>query len=141
MIFLTAHADISTIVKAIRDGAAHFLEKPFGAQELWDAIQEAVQLSQQRLRMQHKRQQLERRIASLTSRERQVLEMIGREKPNRAIASELGVCVRTVEIHRAKLMSKLEVESPLALVRIAESVAETYAHTGGNGTGWHINNW
>lgn len=139
VVFLTAHADIVTIVKAMRDGAVHFLQKPFGTQELWDAIQEAVQLGQERLSAVRRRRQLERQIARLTSRERQVLEMIGQEKPNKAIASELGVCVRTVEIHRAKLMSKLEVESPLALVRIAETVAETCADANANGTGHRSN--
>jgi len=124
VVFVVAHAAISTIVKAMRNGATHFLQKPASDQELWDAIQEAVQLGQERLQIRQKRQQLKRRIARLTTRERQVFQMIGQEKRNRAIASELGVCVRTVEIHRAKLMSKLEVQSLLALVRIAGAVTE-----------------
>ena len=129
VIFVAARADIPTIVRAMRDGATQFLQKPFSDQELWDAVQEAVQLSQERLRTRQKRQQLQERIARLTARERQVLEMIGQEKPNKAIALELGVCVRTVEIHRVKLMSKLDVKSLSALVRIAEAITQGYADT------------
>jgi FixJ family two-component response regulator len=129
VVFVVAHAAILTIVKAMRNGATHFLQKPPSDQELWDAIQEAVQLGQERLQIRQKRQQLKRRIARLTARERQVFQMIGQEKLNRTIASELGVCVRTVEIHRAKLMSKLDVQSLPALVRIAGAVTEGYADT------------
>jgi FixJ family two-component response regulator len=124
VVFVVAHAAIATIVKAMRNGATHFLQKPASDQELWDAIQEAVQLGQERLQIRQKRQQLKRRIARLTARERQVFQMIGQEKLNRTIASELGVCVRTVEIHRAKLMSKLDVQSLPALVRIAGALTQ-----------------
>lgn len=135
VVFVAAHAAISTIVKAMRNGATHFLQKPASDQELWDAIQEAVQLGQERLQIRQKRQQLKSRIAKLTARERQVLQMIGQEKPNRAIASELGVCVRTVEIHRAKLMSKLDVRSLPALLRIAEAATEGYTDTAADEAG------
>jgi len=136
VIFLAAQADVATVVRAMRDGAAHFLQKPYSSQELWDTIQEAVQLSQTRLRVLRKRRELEGRIASLTPRERQVLEMVGLEKPNRLIAAELRVGVRTVEIHRAKLMAKLEIKSPMALMRIAAQVSQGHANS--NGTSDHL---
>lgn len=129
VVFVAAQAAISTIVKAMRNGATHFLQQPANDQELWDAIQEAVQVSQERLHSQRKRRQLKKRIARLTARERQVLQLIGQEKPNRTIASELGVCVRTVEIHRSKLMSKLDVHSLPALLQIAEAATKGYPDT------------
>ena len=136
VIFLTAEADIATVVRAMRDGAAHFLQKPYSSQELWDTIQEAVQSSQKRLQVQNKRRELLEQVASLTPRERQVLEMVGLEKPNRVIAAELRVGVRTVEIHRAKLMAKLEVKSPIALMQIATQVSN--GHANGHGTSGHL---
>jgi len=121
IIFLATRPDIPTIVLAMRNGAVHFLEKPFREQDLWEAIQEAVQLSSERFEEWKRRNSAFRRITDLTRRERQVLELIGQDKAKKAIASELGVCVRTVEIHRANLMTKLEVETVPALRRIAET--------------------
>jgi len=124
VVFMAAQADIPTIVRAMRDGAVHFLEKPFRDQELWDAIQEAVELSRERVRKQVWRSKAASQIAGLTPKERQVLELIGQDKAKKTIASELGVCVRTIEIHRAKLMTKLEVETVPALKRVAEVASE-----------------
>jgi len=118
VIFLTAHADAPTAVRAMRSGALHFLEKPFREHELWEAIQEAIvwnqELRQERIQRE-KRQDL---LARLTPKERQVLEKIVEGKPNRLISEELGVCVRTVELRRASLMGKLQVESLTELLQL-----------------------
>ncbi|MBN2474310.1 MAG: response regulator transcription factor [Pirellulales bacterium] len=127
VVFLASQADVATVVSAMRDGAVHFLQKPFREQELWDAIQEAIQISKERLERQQWLEATAKRIASLTPKERQVLELIGQDMAKRAIASELGVCTRTVEMHRAKLMGKLQVETVSALKRIAEVAASQSA--------------
>lgn len=124
MVFVSAHADISIAVRSIRAGAVHFLEKPVRADELWDAIQEAILLDQA-LRQSRQRYQSQRECLSrLTPKERHVLDMVVKGKKNRTIASSLGISIRTVELHRAKLMKKLRVRSLTELLRFALSVCE-----------------
>lgn len=124
VIFIAAHADISIVVEAMRLGAMHFLEKPFRAHELWKAIQEAVECNRQRRELAGRQQELKRRIGLLTRKERQVLVMLDQGKANSEIASELGVCLRTVEIHRAKLVKKLRVSSLRELLEIGIPVSD-----------------
>ncbi len=126
IIFLTAHADVATIVKAMRQGAVHFLEKPFREQELWDAIQEAIHVGEECRQMQVWQQKMEHCLTSLTAKEREVLRLIGQDKANRVIASEMGVCIRTIEIHRVKLMNKLEAKSFPELMQIAGVATDEY---------------
>lgn len=118
VIFLTGYADTSIAVQAMQAGAFHFLEKPFRDHELWDAIQEAVAWDLEIRREWVVEQELEARMASLTSKELDVLEKIVDGKPNRTIAEELDVCVRTIELRRASLMGKLEVESLPELLQL-----------------------
>ena len=119
LIFLTARADVSIAVEAMRLGAVHFFEKPFRVHEMWTAIHEAIELDQDRRRARAWQQQLDQRTAALTPREKQVLEFLGHGKSNRDIAAELHVCVRTVEMHRARLMKKLKLTSRNELVDLA----------------------
>jgi FixJ family two-component response regulator len=107
IIFLTAHCDVSFAVEAMRAGAVHFLPKPFHAYELWKAIEEAIHLNHQRCEQEAARGNLRHRFSTLTARERQVLAMLGQGKAIKEIASELNLCVRTIEVHRARLVKKL----------------------------------
>jgi len=119
VIFLTAHADLSIAVEAMRSGAIHFLEKPFRTLELWGAIQEAIELDQQRRQAVASHAQLNRRLATLNSKERSVLEMLAEGKSSKEIAAVMETSVRTVEGHRARLMQKLGVSSLSELIAIA----------------------
>jgi len=119
VIFLTAQPELSIAVEAMRAGAVHFLEKPFRSHELWNAIQEAIDLDQQRRRTRRWREAIDKRLASLTARESEVLSRMGHGESNRQIASHMGVSVRTVEVHRASLAKKLNVSSLRELLDIA----------------------
>ena len=119
LVFLTAQPTVSIAVRAMRAGAMHFLEKPFREHELWDTIQEALLLDDRRRSASAERRKLEQSMAGLTSKERLVLGMIAEAKPNKAIASEMGVSLRTVELHRKHLMKKIDLHSSVELVRFA----------------------
>ena len=127
VIFLTAHADVPTAVRAMRAGAIHFLEKPFREADLWDAVHEAVTLDATRRRGIAHRRFLEERLGRLTAKQEELLELILQGKPTRAIAAELSVSVRTVELRRAKLMEKMEVETLPALLQVALATRELRA--------------
>lgn len=119
VVFLVSHADVSIAVEAMRNGAIHFLEKPFRAHELWNAIQEAIDFDQEWHEDSGWQEALDRRLATLTAKERQVLELLGQGKSNHDIAATMGVSTRTVEVHRARLMQRLEVTSLKELMEIA----------------------
>jgi len=118
VIFLTAHADAPTAVRAMRSGALQFLEKPFRDHELWEAVQEAMALDQELRQERQVLKQQRELIGRLTPKERQVLLRIIDGKPNRVICQEMDVCLRTVELRRASLMNKLQVESFTELLRL-----------------------
>jgi FixJ family two-component response regulator len=119
VVFLTAQATVSIAVHAMRAGALHFLEKPFREPELWGAIQEAISLDAERRRVSTEREELKKGLAQLTSEERQLLEMVGEGRSNRAMASQFGVCMRTIELRRSRLRTKLGLSSPIELARVA----------------------
>lgn len=125
VIFLTAHADVTVAVRAMRAGALHFLEKPFSEHELWDAIWEGILLSQKRQREAIEQNDLQKRLANLTTKDEEVLEMLAEGKTNRVIASELRVCLRTVDARRRSLMDKLAVETRPELLRIAFALMDS----------------
>ncbi len=118
-VFLTGQATVSIAVRAMRAGALHFLEKPLRENELWDVIEEAILVDQKRRCALVQREELEDRLAKLTPKERQLLGMIARGKSKNAIASQLGVCVRTVELRRKQLMKQLGMSSLVELVHFA----------------------
>jgi len=124
LVFLTAEANVHVAVRAIRAGAVHFLEKPARDDELWDAIEEAISIDQQRREARQRQQRLDRQFAGLSIKEERVFEMIGDGKSTREIASELKVSVRAIELRRNSLMKKLDIESPAELVRMAWAARE-----------------
>jgi two-component system response regulator TtrR len=118
VIFLTAHPDVSLAVQAMRDGAVHFLEKPFRTHDLWNAIEEAIQQDRRQREIEQELHELQQRTAELNEREYRVLQLLGQGKSNRDIARMMDVCVRTIELHRAHLMKKLNVESLVDAIEI-----------------------
>ena len=129
LVFLAARAPVSIAVRALRGGAVHFLEKPFRAHELWDAIREAVLGDAKRRRAAAEREALDRRLAELAPEERQVLELIAAGKSKQAMAAEAGVSIRTIEVRRSRLMSKLATGSLVELVAFALTACNGHAGT------------
>jgi two-component system response regulator DctR len=121
IIFITGHGDLPMAVEAVRKGAFDFLEKPVGDQRLLDRVQEALAKDAE-LRQQRTEQEVAAaRLALLTPRERQVLELVRAGKLNKVIASELGVSESTIERHRASVMEKMQVDSVAELVTLVNS--------------------
>jgi len=132
VVFLAACATVSVAVQAMRDGAMHFLEKPFREHEMWDAIQEAIRLDAQRRRERARLQRLDTRIGRLTSAQSELLQRIAAGKTNREIAVEFGVCVRTIENRRSLLMETVDAHSLTELLRLAVYVQNGDDHGGGD---------
>ncbi|MDJ0760110.1 MAG: response regulator transcription factor [Woeseiaceae bacterium] len=118
IIFVTGHGDVPMAVEAMQKGAVDFIQKPFRDQELLDRIHIALDTDEERRAEQQQHNVVAERIALLTNREREVFELVVTGKPNKLIAYELGVSQRTVEIHRARVMEKMEARSLADLVRM-----------------------
>ena len=123
VIFLSGHADVPTAVDAVKRGAFDFCEKPFSDNALVDRIEQALALSRERLAERQQRQRLEQRLHELTDRERDVMRLVARGLPNKLIADELDISVRTVEVHRARVFDKMEVKSAVELANLLREVA------------------
>ncbi len=118
VIFLTGHADVPTAVDSVKRGAFDFCEKPFSDNALVDRVEQALALSRERLDARHARQQLELRLGELTERERDVMRLVVEGLPNKLIADQLDISVRTVEVHRARVFDKMEVKSAVELANL-----------------------
>ena len=121
LIIVTGHGDVPMAVRAIKAGAFDFIEKPFNDQILLDRVQQALKHNEQNRILEEKRLNIEARLQNLTPREREVLELVVVGNPNKAIASELGISCRTVEIHRGRVMEKMQAGSLSELVRLGVS--------------------
>jgi two-component system response regulator FixJ len=119
MIIMTGHADVPLAVQAMKAGAIDFLEKPFDDELLLSAIRIALQQHDSAGRSSAEIAQIQARIDTLSPRERQVLEGLLAGHPNKTIAFDLGLSSRTVEVHRANVMSKMSADSLSDLVRMA----------------------
>jgi two-component system response regulator DctR len=118
VIFLTGHADVPTAVDMVKRGAFDFCEKPFSDNALVDRIEEALRKSAEVLAAQRAKGQLQTRLADLTERERDVMELVAKGMPNKLIADQLAISVRTVEVHRARVFDKMEVKSAVELANL-----------------------
>jgi two-component system response regulator FixJ len=122
VIIITAHADVSLVIEAMRRGAVDLLEKPFSNRALVNSIHDAIK-QQGAIQNSASVDSARGRVGTLTNREREVLSRLLQGSPNKIIAQELGVSTRTVESHRATIMSKMNASSLAELVRISMTVS------------------
>ena len=122
VIFLTGHADVPTAVHMVKRGAFDFCEKPFSDNALVDRIEQAIRRSAQVLAARRARQQLKSRLEELTERERDVMGLVVEGLPNKLIADQLNISVRTVEVHRARVFDKMEVKSAVELANLLRNL-------------------
>lgn len=125
VIFITGHGDIPMAVQAIKEGAADFVQKPFRDQDLLDCIHTALAADSQQRDADKLRAELATRFESLTDREREVMLMVVAGKANKVIALDLNLSQRTVEIHRARVMEKMQARSLADLVKMAIDLGVT----------------
>jgi len=118
VIFMSGHGDIPMAVEAMQHGAFDFLQKPFRDQDLLDRIQKAIAKDGERREALGERERIKVHLESLTDREREVMDLMTQGKQNKAIAQDLGVSPRTIEIHRARVMEKMNAQSVAELVRM-----------------------
>ncbi len=118
VIFLTGHADVPTAVDLVKRGAFDFCEKPFSDNALVDRIEHALGASLRSLDRKQAQRRLTDRIAELTEREHEVMRLVVEGLPNKLIADQLSISVRTVEVHRARLFEKMEVRSAVELANL-----------------------
>lgn len=115
VIFLTGHGDVPLAVEAIKAGAFDFREKPFEEKAFVETVERAL-AEHSSAQADHAREaDLARRLASLSDREREVMELMLKDRPNKVIAHELGIAIRTVEVHRARVLAKMGARSLVSL--------------------------
>jgi RNA polymerase sigma factor (sigma-70 family) len=124
IVFVTAHGDVPTAVEAVKAGAVDFIQKPFQDQKLLDMINEALEVDAQARAARVEVEAVEGRISALTPREREVMVLVAKGKRNKTIARELGISQRTVEVHRARVMEKMEAHSVSELVQMVLKMGE-----------------
>jgi len=120
IIFITGLGNVPMTVRAMKGGAQDVLEKPFEDQELLDAIQRALARSRAARAEDAERADIEGRLATLTPRERQVLELVVAGLLNKQIAGELGAAEKTIKVHRGRVMKKMQADSVAELVRMTQ---------------------
>jgi two-component system, LuxR family, response regulator DctR len=118
VIFLTGHADVPTAVDMVKRGAFDFCEKPFSDNALVDRVEQALKQSDDVLAARREKAKLQSRLTELTERERDVMRLVVEGLPNKLIADQLDISVRTVEVHRARLFDKMEVKSAVELANL-----------------------
>jgi two-component system response regulator FixJ len=123
IVFLTAHGDVPMAVEAMRAGAMGFLLKPFKAEELFDSVQRALAHAHEQRVLRRRTQTVRARFDLLSSREREVLDLLASGLRSKDIAQALSISVKTVEEHRTNLMRKTRTASMLELVRLATEAA------------------
>ncbi|AII08351.1 response regulator transcription factor [Rhodococcus opacus] len=117
IIFVSAHGDIKMSVRALQRGALTFIEKPYDPQHMLDVIQDALRVARQRFGERRNRTELQGRIDTLTVREKEILALVLDGLPSKNIAKELGISVKTVDVHRTRIKEKTGAESIAVLVR------------------------
>ncbi len=119
IIFITGHADVATAVRAMKAGAVDFIEKPFSDQLLLDHIHRSIKQDRERRAERERALEIMGRREKLTPRQRRVMDLVADGSSNRLIAQELGISLKTVEAHRAKVMEKMKAHSVAELVKLA----------------------
>jgi len=119
IVFVTGHGDVPAAVSALKGGAVDFIQKPFGHREVLSIIRKAFQRDAEVREKRTRQSRIADRLATLTEREREVLQRVIEGKPNKIIAAELDISMKTIEFHRAKVMEKMGVTSVAELVQTA----------------------
>jgi len=122
ILIITGYGDVPVAVQAMRQGAFDFIEKPFSGQILVDRIAAALDEDARRRVARGQRNEIQRRIQSLTPRERQVMDLVVQGRPNKSVGTALGLSPKTVEVHRANVMKKMAAGSLAELVRMVLSI-------------------
>jgi two-component system response regulator DctR len=122
VIFLTGHGDVPTAVAAVKRGAFDFVEKPFSDNALVDRVEQALAQSRAAIERRRAHDALRRALGELTEREREVMRLVVDGRPNKLIADELDISVRTVEVHRARVFEKMNVKSAVELANLLRNV-------------------
>jgi FixJ family two-component response regulator len=130
IIFITGHGDVPMAVNAMKSGAMDFIQKPFRDQDLLDRIHKALEQDKERRALRAQQQALRQRLALLTPRETEVMHRVVSGQANKVIALDLGVSQRTVELHRARVMRKLQMRSLAELVHAVGSLGEEAGASG-----------
>jgi FixJ family two-component response regulator len=118
VIIITGHGDVPLAVRALKSGAFDFVQKPFGAQDLLDKVQAALEQVRADRRKNLKQDMLRGRFGALTGREREIMELVVAGDSSKVIAMKLGISSKTVDIHRSNIMKKLDVQTVAELVHI-----------------------
>jgi FixJ family two-component response regulator len=118
VIVLTGHGDVPAAVRALKGGAVDFVEKPFNPQALLDLIQQAIARDTEIHELAAQEAQVAERVALLTPREHEVMDLVVAGKANKVIAIELAISERTVELHRGRIMKKMQARSLAELMRM-----------------------
>ena len=127
IIFITGHGDIATTVNAMKAGATDFLAKPVVDADLLHAVESAVRNASQALAKRNELDSIRNRLARLTPREREVLMLLVEGRLNKQAAYELGIAEKTVKVHRARVMEKMEARSLVELARAADKVGISHS--------------
>ncbi len=121
VIFITGHGDVPMAVSALKKGAVDFIEKPFGDKDMLHLIEQCLALDREHREQRRQGADAARRLASLTEREREVMDLIIAGRLNKQIADVLSISIKTVEVHRARIMDKMGVRSVAELVQAVMS--------------------
>jgi RNA polymerase sigma factor (sigma-70 family) len=132
VVVLTAHGDVSTTRAALKNGAVDFLEKPVDDEVLVDVLRNAIRIDEERHRANTESAQTAARLARLTSRERDVLELLAQGLQHREIAERLAISPRTVEVYKARMMEKLQCRTLADVVRIGTNLRSDSAASRAN---------
>jgi RNA polymerase sigma factor (sigma-70 family) len=129
VIIVTGHGEVQSAVRAMKNGAVNFIEKPFSDQDLLDAVRHALDQDAQTRDSADARRQVADRFALLTPRERQVLLLVVNGRANKQIAAELEISQKTVEVHRSHVMQKLQAQSVAELVHMSMVIDDLLTET------------
>jgi FixJ family two-component response regulator len=128
IVFISGHSDVRVSVEAMKRGAVEFLPKPFREQEILDAIRHGIERDRRRIQRNDAVREARQRVETLTAREREIMLLMAEGLVAKQIAARLGVSEVTAKVHRARMMRKLELRSPIEVVRLIDSVSGEISH-------------
>lgn len=125
IILLTGHAEVPMAIEAMRKGAVDFIQKPHSPQNLLERVHDAIHQDARRRETHQRRQSVKQLIDTLSPREREVMQLLAHGQGTKVIAEHLGICIKTVDNHRAKVLKKMSVDNTAQLARIVAQTEQT----------------